>query len=70
MDRLPKNPDIKSIEDLLTIKKTEYLQAIKSGATHDELKKIFLDIKKLNQLKDLNNVASGQPIPTLYVSNT
>jgi hypothetical protein len=49
--------EVTSLENQLSIKKDEYLQAIKNGETLDELKKIFLEAKslqeKLNLTKDI-----------------
>lgn len=41
--------EISLLEKKLAVKKSEYLQALQRGQIHRELKKIFLDIKNLEQ---------------------
>jgi hypothetical protein len=51
--------DISLLGKQLTIKKSEYLQAIQKGAIHCELKIIHLEIKELEQkLKIFRNSIS------------
>jgi len=51
--------EITSLESQLSGKKNEYLQEIKNGASFDELKKIFLEVRtleeKLNVKKDIKS---------------